>query len=131
MFLVYFYRLYSQVNFLCYLIILSYHNDIFLRSKNLQYPGRNLWQKNTHTFQNEIKHYNKIRNILRYLYLYDISSLDEFLEKKLINSTSSFYHTCLRIKNYINSEYLQEPKVIETASGKKFHLIYRPISLVL
>lgn len=37
--------------------------------------------KNTHTFQNEIKHYNKIRNILRYLYLYDISSLDEFLEK--------------------------------------------------
>ena len=38
--------------------------------------------KNTHTFQNEIKHYNKIRNILRYLYLYDISSLDEFLEKK-------------------------------------------------
>lgn len=38
--------------------------------------------KNTHTFQNEIKHYNKIRNILRYLYLYDISSLDEFLIKK-------------------------------------------------
>lgn len=102
------------------MIILSYHNDIFLRSKKPTIPWEELMAKNTHTFQNEIKHYNKIRNILRYLYLYDISSLDEFLEKKLINSTSSFYHTCLRIKNYINSEYLQEPKVIETASGKNF-----------
>ena len=108
------------------MIILSYHNDIFLRSKKPTIPWEELMAKNTHTFQNEIKHYNKIRNILRYLYLYDISSLDEFLEKKLINSTSSLYNTCLRIKNYINSEYLQEPKVIETASGKKFHLIYDP-----
>ena len=37
--------------------------------------------KNTHAFQSDIKHYDKIRDILRYLYMYGSSSKEE-LEKK-------------------------------------------------
>ena len=39
-------------------------------------------QKTTHAFQSDIKHYDKIRDILRYLYMYGSSSKEELVEKK-------------------------------------------------
>ena len=33
--------------------------------------------KNTHAFQSDIKHYDKIRDILRYLYMFGSSSKEE------------------------------------------------------
>ena len=82
--------------------------------------------KNTHTFQSDIKHYDKIRDILRYLYMYGSSSKEELVEKKLSKSISSFYDSKQRIKNYIDGEYLQEHKSKEKGSGKKYRFMYDP-----
>lgn len=82
--------------------------------------------KNTHAFQNDIKHYDKIRDILRYLYLYGSSSKEELVEKKLVKSISSFYDIRQRIENYIDGEYLQEHKSSEKNTGKKFRFLYDP-----
>lgn len=83
-------------------------------------------KKNTHAFQSDIKHYDKIRDILRYLYMYGSSSKEELVEKKLSKSISSFYDTRQRIKNYIDGEYLQEHKSKEKGSGKKYRFMYDP-----
>ncbi len=82
--------------------------------------------KNTHAFQNDIKHYDKIRDILRYLYMYGSSSKEELVEKKLSKSISSFYDTKQRIENYIDGKYLQEHKSSEKGSGKKYRFMYDP-----
>ena len=82
--------------------------------------------KNTHAFQNDIKHYDKIRDILRYLYLFGSSSKEELVEKKLVKSISSFYDIRQRIENYIDGEYLQEHKATEKGTGKKFRFMYDP-----
>lgn len=82
--------------------------------------------KNTHAFQNDIKHYDKIRDILRYLYLFGSSSKEELVEKKLVKSISSFYDIRQRIENYIDGEYLQEHKSTEKGAGKKFRFMYDP-----
>lgn len=82
--------------------------------------------KNTHAFQSDIKHYDKIRDILRYLYMYGSSSKEELVEKKLSKSISSFYDTKQRIENYIDGEYLQEYKPKEKGSGKKYRFMYDP-----
>lgn len=82
--------------------------------------------KNTHAFQNDIKHYNKIRDILRYLYMFGSSSKEELVEKKLVKSISSFYDIRQRIENYIDGEYLQEHKSTEKGTGKKFRFMYDP-----
>lgn len=82
--------------------------------------------KNTHAFQSDIKHYDKIRDILRYLYMYGSSSKEELIEKKLSKSISSFYDTKQRIENYIDGEYLQEHKSKEKGSGKKYRFMYDP-----
>lgn len=82
--------------------------------------------KNTHAFQNDIKHYDKIRDILRYLYMFGSSSKEELVEKKLVKSISSFYDIRQRIKNYIDGEYLQEHKSAEKGTGKKFRFMYDP-----
>ena len=82
--------------------------------------------KNTHAFQNDIKHYDKIRDILRYLYMFGSSSKEELVEKKLVKSISSFYDIRQRIKNYIDGEYLQEHKSTEKGLGKKFRFMYDP-----
>lgn len=82
--------------------------------------------KNTHAFQSDIKHYDKIRDILRYLYMYGSSSKEELVEKKLSKSISSFYDTRQRIENYIDGEYLQEHKSKEKNSGKKYRFMYDP-----
>lgn len=82
--------------------------------------------KNTHAFQNDIKHYNKIRDILRYLYMFGSSSKEELVEKKLVKSISSFYDVRQRIENYIDGEYLQEHKSTEKGTGKKFRFMYDP-----
>lgn len=82
--------------------------------------------KNTHAFQNDIKHYDKIRDILRYLYMYGSSSKEELIEKKLVKSVSSFYDIRQRIENYIDGEYLQEHKSSEKGTGKKFRFMYDP-----
>lgn len=82
--------------------------------------------KNTHAFQNDIKHYSKIRDILRYLYMYGSSSKEELVEKKLVKSISSFYDIRQRIENYIDGEYLQEHKSTEKGTGKKFRFMYDP-----
>ena len=82
--------------------------------------------KNTHAFQSDIKHYDKIRDILRYLYMYGSSSKEELVEKKLSKSISSFYDTKQRIENYIDGEYLQEHKSKEKGSGKKYRFMYDP-----
>ncbi|MCI9337218.1 MAG: WYL domain-containing protein [Lachnospiraceae bacterium] len=82
--------------------------------------------KNTHAFQNDIKHYDKIRDILRYLYLYGSSSKEELVEKGLVKSISSFYDIRQRIENYLDGEYLQEHKSSEKNTGKKFRFLYDP-----
>ena len=82
--------------------------------------------KNTHAFQSDIKHYDKIRDILRYLYMYGSSSKEELVKKKLSKSISSFYDTRQRIENYIDGEYLQEHKSKEKNSGKKYRFMYDP-----
>lgn len=82
--------------------------------------------KNTHAFQNDIKHYDKIRDILRYLYMFGSSSKEELVEKKLVKSISSFYDIRQRIENYIDGEYLQEHKSTEKGTGKKFRFMYDP-----
>lgn len=82
--------------------------------------------KNTHAFQSDIKHYDKIRDILRYLYMYGSSSKEELVEKKLSKSISSFYDTKQRIENYIDGEYLQEHKSKEKGSRKKYRFMYDP-----
>lgn len=82
--------------------------------------------KNTHAFQSDIKHYDKIRDILRYLYMYGSSSKEELVEKRLSKSISSFYDTKQRIENYIDGEYLQEHKSKEKGSGKKYRFMYDP-----
>lgn len=82
--------------------------------------------KNTHAFQNDIKHYDKIRDILRFLYMYGSSSKEELVEKKLAKSISSFYDTKQRIENYIDGEYLQEHKSSKKGSGKKYRFMYDP-----
>lgn len=82
--------------------------------------------KNTHAFQSDIKHYDKIRDILRYLYMFGSSSKEELVEKKLSKSISSFYDTKQRIENYIDGEYLQEHKSSEKGSGKKYRFMYDP-----
>ena len=82
--------------------------------------------KNTHAFQNDIKHYDKIRDILRYLYMFGSSSKEELVEKKLSKSISSFYDTKQRIENYIDGEYLQEHRSSEKGSGKKYRFMYDP-----
>lgn len=82
--------------------------------------------KNTHAFQNDIKHYDKIREILRYLYMFGSSSKEELVEKKLVKSISSFYDIRQRIKNYIDGEYLQEHKSTEKGTGKKYRFMYDP-----
>lgn len=82
--------------------------------------------KNTHAFQNDIKHYDKIRAILRYLYMYGSSSKEELVEKRLVKSISSFYDTRQRIENYIDGQYFQEHKSTEKGTGKKFRFMYDP-----
>lgn len=82
--------------------------------------------KNTHAFQNDIKHYDKIRDILRYLYMFGSSSKEELVEKKLVKSISSFYDIRQRIENYIDGEYLQEHKSTEKGTGKKYRFMYDP-----
>lgn len=82
--------------------------------------------KNTHAFQNDIKHYDKIRDILRYLYMFGSSSKEELVEKKLVKSVSSFYDIRQRIENYIDGEYLQEHKSTGKGTGKKFRFMYDP-----
>ena len=82
--------------------------------------------KNTHAFQNDIKHYDKIRAILRYLYMYGSSSKEELVEKRLVKSISSFYDIRQRIENYIDGQYFQEHKSTEKGTGKKFRFMYDP-----
>ena len=82
--------------------------------------------KNTHAFQSDIKHYDKIRDILRYLYMFGSSSKEELVEKKLSKSISSFYDTKQRIENYIDGEYLQEHRSSEKRAGKKYRFMYDP-----
>ena len=82
--------------------------------------------KNTHAFQSDIKHYDKIRDILRYLYMFGSSSKEELVEKKLSKSISSFYDTKQRIENYIDGEYLQEHRASEKGTGKKYRFMYDP-----
>ena len=82
--------------------------------------------KNTHAFQNDIKHYDKIRDILRYLYMFGSSSKEELVEKKLVKSISSFYDIRQRIENYIDGEYLQEHKSTKKGTGKKYRFMYDP-----
>lgn len=82
--------------------------------------------KNTHAFQNDIKHYDNIRDILRYLYMYGSSSKEELVEKKLVKSISTFYDIRQRIENYIDGEYLQTHKAREKGTGKKFRFMYDP-----
>ena len=83
--------------------------------------------KNTHAFQNDIKHYGKIRDILRYLYMFGSSSKEELVKKNLVKSISSFYDIRQRIENYIDGEYLQEHKSTEkVGTGKKFRFMYDP-----
>ncbi len=82
--------------------------------------------KNTHAFQSDIKHYDKIRDILRYLYMFGSSSKEELVEKQLSKSISSFYDTKQRIENYIDGEYLQEHRSSEKGSGKKYRFMYDP-----
>lgn len=82
--------------------------------------------KNTHAFQNDIKHYDKIRDILRYLYMYGSSTKEELVEKKLAKSVSTFYDIKQRLENYIDGEYFQEHKSPEKGSGKKYRFMYDP-----
>ena len=82
--------------------------------------------KNTHAFQNDIKHYDKIRNILRYLYMYGGATKEELVEKKLTKSISSFYDIKQRLGNYIDGEYFQEHKSPEKGTGKKYRFMYDP-----
>ena len=82
--------------------------------------------KNTHAFQNDIKNYDKIRDILRYLYLFGSSSKEELVKKNLVKSISSFYDIIQRIENYIDGEYLQEHRSTEKGTGKKFRFMYDP-----
>lgn len=82
--------------------------------------------KNTHAFQNDIKHYDKIRDILRYLYMYGGSTKEELVEKKLAKSISSFYDIKQRLENYIDGEYFQEHKAPEKGTPKKYRFMYDP-----
>lgn len=82
--------------------------------------------KNTHVFQNDIKRYDKIRDILRYLYMFGSSTKEELVEKKLVKSISSFYDIRQRIENYIDGEYLQVNKSTEKGTGKKYRFMYDP-----
>lgn len=82
--------------------------------------------KNTHAFQNDIKHYDKIRDILRYLYMYGGSTKEKLVEKKLAKSISSFYDIKQRLENYIDGEYFQEHKSPEKGTGKKYRFMYDP-----
>lgn len=104
-----------------------YYSDFLLPHKK---PAKNErsddMAKNTHAFQNDIKHYDKIRDILRYLYMFGSSSKEELVEKKLVKSISSFYDIRQRIENYIDGEYLQEHKSTEKGTGKKFRFMYDP-----
>ena len=84
--------------------------------------------KNTHAFQSDIKHYDNIRDILRYLFMYGSSSKEELVEKRLTKSISSFYDTRQRIKNYIDGEYLQEHKSAEKSTRKKYRFMYDPFA---
>lgn len=112
-----------------HLIDTSYHGAFFpkfekpTKTKDVKKMAKT---KNTHAFQNDIKHYDKIRDILRFLYMYGSSSKEELVEKKLAKSISSFYDTKQRIENYIDGEYLQEHKSSEKGSGKKFRFMYDP-----
>ncbi|WP_186841473.1 helix-turn-helix transcriptional regulator [Acetobacterium fimetarium] len=82
--------------------------------------------KNTHAFQNDIKHYDNIRDILRFLYMYGSYSKEELVKNKLAKSISSFYDTKQRIENYIDGEFLQKHKSTEKGSGKKYRFMYDP-----
>lgn len=82
--------------------------------------------KNTHAFQNDIKHYDKIRDILRYLYMYGGSTKEELVEKKLATSISSFYDIKQRLENYIDGEFFQENKSPIKGSGKNYRFMYDP-----
>lgn len=82
--------------------------------------------KNTHAFQNDIKHYDKIRDILRYLYMYGGSTKEELVEKKLAKSISSFYDIKQRLENYIDGEFFEEHKSPEKGAGKKYRFMYDP-----
>ncbi len=82
--------------------------------------------KDTHTFQNNIMNYDKIREILRYLYMFGSSSKEELVEKKLVSSISTFYNMLHRIKNYIDGEYLQVHKATEKGTDKIFRFMYDP-----
>jgi hypothetical protein len=82
--------------------------------------------KNTHAFQNDIKHYDKIRDILRYLYMYGGSTKEELVEKKLAKSISSFYDIKQRLENYIDGEFFQENKSPIKGAGKNYRFMYDP-----
>ena len=110
-----------------YLIRLYYYSEFLpLHKKPTKLKESDYMAKNTHAFQNDIKHYDKIRDILRYLYMFGSSSKEELVEKKLVKSISSFYDIRQRIENYIDGEYLQEHKSTEKGTGKKFRFMYDP-----
>ena len=82
--------------------------------------------KNTHAFQNDIKHYDHIRDILRHLFMYGNLSKEELVERKLSKSISSFYDTIQRIQNYLDGQYLDTFRTEEKGTGKKFRFLYDP-----
>lgn len=63
--------------------------------------------KNTKTFQNDIKNYDLIREMIRHIYLYGNYSKGDIVKNKILGSERSVYDMIKRIKNYIGSEYLQ------------------------
>lgn len=67
--------------------------------------------KNTNVFQNNIKNYDLIREIIRHIYMYGSYSKGDIIKNKLVGSERSVYDMLKRIKNYLDGEYLQKHKL--------------------
>lgn len=74
--------------------------------------------KNTKTFQNNIKNYDLIREIIRHIYMYGNYSKEDIIKNKLAGSKRSVYDMLRRIKNYLDGEYLQKHKLPNRKTDK-------------
>lgn len=77
-------------------------------SKGLKSKG--LEVKNTKGFINEIKNYDKLRELLRHLYMYGVYTKDQLIKNNLSTSDKTLNNWLTRFKNYIGEGNLQHTK---------------------
>lgn len=63
--------------------------------------------KNTNKFQNLIKNYDLIREMIRHIYMYGNYSKGDIVKNNIIKSERSVYDMIKRIENYLGSKYLK------------------------